>query len=94
MFGRACLEKLEDLGDKALDSRDYSKAIRQYTAVEPLVGDPDLQHALLLKRSKAHAENGPENWKWALQDADQVQSLLHHVHASYMHLHISIRQSD
>ncbi|KAF8553994.1 hypothetical protein OG21DRAFT_1140929 [Imleria badia] len=71
-FRRDCLEKLQDIGDKALNSGNYGEAIKQYTAVEPLIGDGDLKHELLLKRSEAHAEIIPANWREALQDAEEA----------------------
>lgn len=75
-FRRDCLKKLQDIGDQALESGNYGEAIKQYTAVEPLIGDGDLKHELLLKRSKAHAEIVPANWREALQDAEEVASSL------------------
>ncbi|KAH0835821.1 hypothetical protein J3R83DRAFT_9682 [Lanmaoa asiatica] len=36
-FGRDCLKKLEDLGDKALASGDYNEAIKQYKAAGTLM---------------------------------------------------------
>lgn len=82
-FGRDCLKKLERLGDEALESCNYGEAIKQYTAVKPLIGDLDLKHDLLLKRSDAHAKIDPPNWREALDDAEEVQSCLH-IHTSYM----------
>jgi hypothetical protein len=92
-FGRDCLRKLERLGDEALKSKNYSDAIKQYTAVKPLIGDLDLKHELLLKRSEAHAEIGPENWREALDDAEEVV-LFANPHILHDLMHISTRQSD
>ncbi|KAF8124713.1 hypothetical protein EV363DRAFT_1539540 [Boletus edulis] len=73
-FRRTCLTKLEGLGDEALKSGEYKVAIKHYTAVEPLIGDLDAKHKLLLKRSEAHA-NIPENWEEALKDAEEAIKL-------------------
>lgn len=72
-FRRRCLKKLEGLGDEALGSGDYKKAIEYYKAVEPLIADLEPKHDLLLKRSEAYAElGGPDNLRQALRDADDV----------------------
>lgn len=93
MFKRKCCEKLEDLGDKALDSDNFKDAIKQYTAVEPLIVDLEPKFALLLKRSTAHLKLGKENWNLALTDADEVQSSSH-VYPSCMILYFISRQSN
>lgn len=76
-FGKDCLNKLQGIGDEALKSENYSEAIKQYMALEPLIGDLSSKHELLLKRSKAHSGMGPENWEMALQDAEEVLSCSH-----------------
>ncbi|KAG9316089.1 hypothetical protein JVU11DRAFT_3762 [Chiua virens] len=72
VFKQQCLEKLEKLGDEALKGGNYGEAIKQYTAIEPLMGDGDKIYDLLLKRSEAHAKIGSDNWTKALQDAEKA----------------------
>ncbi|KAI9457059.1 hypothetical protein HD554DRAFT_2303563 [Boletus coccyginus] len=71
-FRKDCLNELQGIGDEALGSGNYSEAIKQYMALEPLVGDLSSKHELLLKRSEAHSGMGPENWEMALQDAEEA----------------------
>ncbi|KAF8430753.1 hypothetical protein L210DRAFT_3730336 [Boletus edulis BED1] len=61
-------EKLERLGDMAVDALRYDDAISYYSsASSPISSSPK---AILLKRSKAWLATG--SWKQALQDANQV----------------------
>ncbi|KAF8430779.1 hypothetical protein L210DRAFT_3730379, partial [Boletus edulis BED1] len=61
-------EKLERLGDMAVDVLRYDDAISHYSsASSPISSSPK---AILLKRSKAWLATG--SWKQALQDANQV----------------------
>ncbi|KAF8433934.1 hypothetical protein L210DRAFT_2684164 [Boletus edulis BED1] len=61
-------EKLERLGDVAVDALRYDDAISYYSsASSPISSSPK---AILLKRSKAWLATG--SWKQALQDANQV----------------------
>jgi len=76
-FRKDCLNKLQGIGDDALESQNYSEAIKQYVALEPLIGDLSSKHELLLKRSKAYSGMGPANWEMALQDAEAVLSCSH-----------------
>lgn len=78
-FRKACLEKLEPLGDQTLKDKHYAEAVKYYTAVGSLIEDLDAEHDLLLKRSEAYV--GSENLEQALRDADKVQS--------WFHIHIS-----
>ncbi|KAF8435498.1 hypothetical protein L210DRAFT_3551412 [Boletus edulis BED1] len=69
-FKQRALEKLEGLGDKAVDAERYDDAISPYSTALSLI--PSSQ-AILLKRSKAWLATG--SWKPALEDANQVITL-------------------
>ncbi|KAF8423147.1 hypothetical protein L210DRAFT_3570785 [Boletus edulis BED1] len=67
-FGQRAPEKLECLGDKALDNQRYDDAITLYSNALPLISSSP--QAVLIKRSKACLAIG--SWKRALEDANQV----------------------
>ncbi|KAF8123581.1 hypothetical protein EV363DRAFT_1356177 [Boletus edulis] len=69
-FKRRALEKLEGLGDKAVDAERYDDAISPYSTALSLI--PSSQ-AILLKRSKVWLATG--SWKQAVEDANQVITL-------------------
>ena len=92
-FGRVCLDKLQGIGDQALKDKNYAEAIRQYTAVEPLIDDVEQRHELFLKRSEAHAEIDPPSWREALQDAEEVRLSLR-IHVPLIIYTFSARQSN
>ena len=93
-FKRACFDKLQGIGDQALKDKNYAEAIGQYTAVEPFLGDLEQRHELFLKRSEAHAEIDPPNWREALQDAEEVRLSLR-IHAASLIIYtFSTRQSS
>ncbi|KAF8123583.1 hypothetical protein EV363DRAFT_1356190, partial [Boletus edulis] len=71
-FKQRTLEKLEHLGDKAVDAKRYDDAISPYSTVLSLILIPS-SHAILVKRSKAWLATG--SWKQALEDANQVITL-------------------
>lgn len=66
-FGRRCAEKLEHLGDVAVDAQEHDDAITQYSAALSL-GLP-IPH-IFVKRSKAYMATGL--WEDALSDANEV----------------------
>ena len=67
-FRGRCVEKLENLGDTAMDSKNYDEAIKLYS--DALTLNPPNQCDILLKRSKARAVMA--SWQEALIDADKV----------------------
>ena len=67
------VEKLENLGDTAMDSNNYDEAIKQYS--NALTLDPTNQRDILLKRSKVRTIMG--TWEEALVDADKVWIVFH-----------------
>ena len=67
-FRRRCTEKLEILGDTAMDSKKYDEAVKHYS--ELLTFDPSNVSDVLYKRSKARALRN--SWKVALIDAEKV----------------------
>ncbi|KAF8123611.1 hypothetical protein EV363DRAFT_1272508 [Boletus edulis] len=69
-FKQRTLEKLERLGDKAVDAERYDDAISPYSTALSLI--PSSQ-TILVKRSKAWLATG--SWKQALEDANQVITL-------------------
>ena len=72
-FTQQCLKSLESLGDSALATQNYSEAITHYSAA--LTMGPTAREGILVKRSNAHAAMGA--WNDALNDADEVRSLLY-----------------
>ena len=62
------MEKLDNLGDTAMDSQKYDEAVRHYS--ELLTLDPSNVSDVLYKRSKARALRN--SWKVALIDAEKV----------------------
>ena len=72
-FRGRCVEKLEKLGDTAIDSKKYDEAIKQYS--DALTLDTTNQCGILLKRSKVRVVMG--SWEEALVDADKVWILFH-----------------
>ena len=67
-FRSRCSEKLEILGDLAMNAKEYDMAILQYTIALSL--NPAILWNLLGKRSEAHAGKG--EWDDALGDANEV----------------------
>ena len=67
-FRGCCVEKLEKLGDTAMDCKNYDEVIKRYS--DALTLDPTNQSDILLKRSKVRAVMGC--WGEALIDADKV----------------------
>ena len=72
-FRARCVEKLENLGDTAMDAKNYDEAIKLYS--DTLTLDPTNQHDILLKRSKVRVVTG--SWEQALVDADKVWIAFH-----------------
>ena len=67
-FRRRSFNKLEHLGDTAVDARRYDEAISLYsTALSLNLPSPQ---GILIKRSKAHVATG--SWKQAVDDANRV----------------------
>ena len=71
-FKSRCCEKLEDLGDTEMNTRDNAKAISHYSAALAL--DPVVPQGLFIKRSKAYITRG--SWEDALNDANKVCSFV------------------
>ena len=67
------MEKLEKLGDTAMDSKSYDEAIKRYS--DALTLDPTNQRDILVKRSKVRAVMG--SWEEALIDAGKVWVVFH-----------------
>ena len=67
-FRWRCRNKLEDLGDSAMNAKQYDEAISQYTAALSL--DPVSAQDLLVKRSGIYAGKG--KWEDVLNDANEV----------------------
>jgi hypothetical protein len=67
-FKLRCAEKLEHLGDAAVDAQQYDGAITQYSATLSL--DPTIPRDVLIKRSKVYVAK--ELWEDALDDTNQV----------------------
>lgn len=69
-FRQRSSEKLQHLGDTALNSQRYDEAVSHYTiALSP---EPPSPQVILIKRSKAYLATG--SWKQALDDANKVHS--------------------
>ncbi|KAF8435496.1 hypothetical protein L210DRAFT_2531246 [Boletus edulis BED1] len=66
-----CSEKLDHLGDKAVNAEQYDDAISCYSSALSII--PSSPQAILIKRSKARLATGA--WKQALEDANQVITL-------------------
>ena len=67
VFRQRCADKLEHLGDVAVNDQRHDDAITQYSAALSL----GLQiHHVFIKRSKVHIAKGL--WESALDDANQV----------------------
>ena len=67
-FKSRCSGKLAELGDIAMNAKEYDVAVSQYTTALSL--NPTTLPYLLGKRSKAHAGKG--EWENALRDANEV----------------------
>ena len=67
-FKSKCHGKLENLGNNAMNAKEYDEAISQYTIALSL--NPASPQQLLIKRSKSCAGKGL--WKDALNDANEV----------------------
>ncbi|KAF8552461.1 hypothetical protein OG21DRAFT_1511487 [Imleria badia] len=65
---QGCIKPLEDCGDGAMQSKNPSQAILQYSSALSL--NPSNPEGLFVKRSKAHAMLGL--WEEALKDADEA----------------------
>jgi len=63
-----CCKKLGDLGDTAMNTRDYDEAISQYSVALSL--DPAAPQGLFIKRSKAYISR--DLWEDAPNDANKV----------------------
>ena len=72
-FRRRCAEKLEKLGDTAMDSQRYDEAVKHYS--ELLTLDPLNISDVHYKRSKARALS--KSWKVALIDAEKAWFMSH-----------------
>ena len=71
-FKSRCCVKLEDLGDSAMNAKNYGKAVSKYTAA--LLLDPADQQRLLMKRTSAWVGKGA--WEDALNDAKEWARLM------------------
>lgn len=70
-FKQVISQKLEDLGDAAMDAGRHDEAISEYSAVLSLeMASPQ---GLLIKRSRARVACGL--WEHGLQDANDVSFL-------------------
>ena len=67
-FKSRCCEKLDGLGNTAMNTQHYDQAISLYSAALSL--DPAAPQGLLIKRSKANISGGL--WEDALNDANKV----------------------
>ena len=69
-----------DLGDGAVNAKQYDDAVSQFTTA--LLLDPARPQSLLIKRSRALAEQG--KWNDALNDANEVRyfNMFEFVHAN------------
>ena len=72
-FKRRCTEKLEKLGNAAINSRSYDEAEKHFSTL--LFLDPVDRMDVLIKRSRARALMN--SWGDALDDADEVYALRH-----------------
>ena len=70
-FRLRCAEKLERLGDAAVDAKHYDDAITRFSAALSL--DPAVRQDILIKRSRVYVAN----WLWedALDDTNQVRHI-------------------
>lgn len=73
-FRSRCCQKLEDLGDGAMDTKQYDEAISRYSGALNL--DPEAPTDLFIKRSKAYVAGG--SLEKALHDANEVLPFLLH----------------
>ena len=71
-FQRRCTERLEKLGNAAMDSQRYNEAVEHYSTILSLDSVDHVE--ILLKRSKARALMNL--WEEALNDTDEVSFLL------------------
>jgi len=71
-FKQRISEKLEHLGDAAINAQQLDMAISNYSAALSL--DPVAPRGLLIRRSKAYTARGL--WKDALDDANKVRSFV------------------
>ena len=71
-FRRRCTERLEKLGDAAMDSRNYNEAAEHFSTVLSL--NPMGRMDTFIKRSKARVSMNL--WGDALSDADEVLLVL------------------
>ena len=72
-FKRRCTEKLEKLGNAAMDSGSYGEAEKHFSTL--LLLDPVDRMDVLIKRSRARTSM--KSWGDALNDADEVYALRH-----------------
>ena len=70
-FRGRCIEKLEKLGDTAIDSQNHKQAVKHYS--DALLLDPQNPNDILYKRSKAQSLVG--SWQDSLLDADKARVL-------------------
>ena len=74
-FKSRCCEKLEDLGDTAMNTSQCGEAISQYSVA--LAFDLVAPQGLFIKRSKAYIAGGL--WDAALNDANKVCPFVSHM---------------
>ena len=67
-FRGHCIEKLEKLGDTAVDSQNHSEAVKHYS--DALSLNPQNRSDILYKRSRAQLLVG--SWQDSLFDADKA----------------------
>ena len=70
-FRGRCIEKLEKLGDTAVDSQNHNEAVIRYS--EALSLDPHNLSDILYKRSKTQSLAG--SWQDSLLDAEKARVL-------------------
>ena len=70
-FRGRCIEKLEKLGDTAVDSQNYHEAVKRYS--DALSLNPQNLSDILYKRSRAQSLVG--SWQDSLLDADKARVL-------------------
>ena len=70
-FRGRCIEKLEKLGDTAVDSQNHNEAVKRYS--DALSLNPQDLSDILYKRSEAQSLVG--SWQDSLLDADKARVL-------------------
>ncbi|KAF8550383.1 hypothetical protein OG21DRAFT_1514089 [Imleria badia] len=88
-FRQRLIEMLETLSARAMDSKDYHKAVKLYSTILSL--NPTNRNDVLLKRSKAQALM--HQWEEALKDADEAITLDPSCYQGYEKRHAALHGS-